>query len=86
VEPGERSVRVSVQAKSFRCEANVVLPKDSYRGRVLDLLNAGTEFLALTEVLLYKTGAEASEEPVPYDVLLLRKGEIEFVEPLEDYW
>jgi Family of unknown function (DUF6812) len=83
---GEHSVRVTVHAKGFWCEASVSLPKGGYRGRVNDLLNSDTQFLALTDVLLYREGEESTEEPVSYDVLLVRKGEIEFVVPLDDSW
>jgi hypothetical protein len=88
---GERSVRISVQARHFRCEGDVVVPAAGYRRRVLDLLNADQAFLALTDVLLYRASgggaAEgAGEDAVPYDVFLLRKGEIEFVVPLDDPW
>jgi hypothetical protein len=86
MEPGERSVRVSVQARDFRCEGDIVVPTGGYRGRVLDLLNGDTPFLALTDVLLCRAGEEATDEDVPYDVLLLRKGEIEFVVPVDDPW
>ena len=97
---GERSVRISVQARDFRCEGDVVVPAAGYRRRVLDLLNGEAEFFALTDVLLYRAGGEraggdpageeageeAGEDAVPYDVFLLRKGEIEFVVPLDDPW
>jgi hypothetical protein len=88
---GERSVRISVQARDFRCEGDVVVPAAGYRRRVLDLLNGEAEFLALTDVLLYRASGEragegAGEDAVPYEVFLLRKGEIEFVVPLDDPW
>jgi hypothetical protein len=82
----ERSVRVSVQTRGYRCEGDVVVPTGGYRCRVLDLLNGDTEFLALTDVLLYRAGDGVPEDAVPHDVLLLRKGEIEFVVPLDDSW
>jgi hypothetical protein len=86
MEPRERSVRVSVQATNFRCDGDVVVPTGGYRSRLLDLMNADTEFLALTDVLLRMVDEGASEDPARYDVLLIRKGGIEFVVPLEDAW
>jgi hypothetical protein len=82
----ERTVRVKVRCQTFACEASVIVPKGGYRNRVLDLLNAESQFLALTDVLLFKDGAESSEDAFSYDVLLVRKGEIVFVEPLNDSW
>ncbi|MBP1779075.1 MAG: hypothetical protein H6Q86_5086 [candidate division NC10 bacterium] len=86
MESGERFVRVTVQARTFRCEASVIVPAGGYRGRVIDLLNTDTQFLALTDVRLFHGGEGAEEDPVRHDVLLLRKGEIEFVIPLDDHW
>jgi len=77
-----RSVRVKVQARTFRCEGDVVVPAPGgYKGRVLDHLNADTGFVALTDVDLYRGSEGTTEDPVTYDVILLRKGEIEFVVP-----
>jgi hypothetical protein len=86
MEPRERNVRVNVQARNFRYEGDVVVPTGGYRSRLLDLMNTNTEFLALTDVLVRRAGEEATGDPVKYDVLLIRKGEIEFVVPLEDAW
>ena len=84
METRERTVRVSVQAKNFRYEGDVVVPTGGYRSRLLDLMNANTEFLALTDVLVRRAGEKLAGDPVSYDVLLVRKGEIEFVVPLDD--
>lgn len=54
-----------------------------YKGRVLDLLNCEAEFFALTDVDLYWEGGEDQEAPRQEDVLILRKGEIQFVVPLD---
>jgi hypothetical protein len=78
------AVRVKVQTAGFWCEGDLVVPAPGgYKGRVLDLLNGSTEFLALTDVDLHKKGDKAAEEPTSYDVLILRKGEIEFVVPMD---
>jgi hypothetical protein len=77
-------VRVSVQAADFTCEGNVhvAVRAGSYRGRVSDVLNESPRFLALTEVSLEHTSADAAVKPVHYHVILLRKDEIKFVVPL----
>jgi hypothetical protein len=49
-------------------------------------MNTNTEFLALTDVLVRRAGEGLAGDPVSYDVLLIRKGEIEFVVPLDDAW
>ena len=80
-------VRVSIRAGDFTCEGNLQLPpKGGYKSRVYDLLNdRSVQFLALSNVLMYEaTAADLSqEEPVEYDVVLLRKDEIRFVIPLD---
>jgi len=56
MEAGSHSVRVQIQARGFWCEGDLIVPRPGgYKGRVLDLLNESREFLALTDVLLYRT-------------------------------
>ena len=86
MESAERCVRLIVHAKSFTCEASVLVPSGGYRGRVIDLLNSETAFLALTDVRLSRSTPGAGKEPEEYDVLLLRKAEIEYVIPLGGQW
>lgn len=84
MEVGNHSVRVNVQARDFWCEGDIIVPRpNGYKSRVIDLLNGNTAFLALTDVLVHRASEGDAEDPVPYDVLLLRKGEIEFVVPLD---
>jgi hypothetical protein len=102
MEAGSHSVRVQIQARDFWCEGDLIVPRPGgYKGRVLDLLNESKEFLALTDVVLRKTGEtpgeiarveragkpRATKQPdkdsVEYDVLLLRRNEIQFVVPLD---
>lgn len=85
--PGQIT-RVTVHARGFWCEGDIIVPRPGgYKGRVLDLLNENRDFLALTDVLLYKNGENAEGEdpvdPTAYDVLLLRRNEIQFVIPLD---
>ena len=99
---GSHSVRVQIQARDFWCEGDLIVPRPGgYKGRVIDLLNESKEFLALTDVVLRKTGETpletatvglagkpgATNQPdrdfIEYDVLLLRRNEIQFVVPLD---
>lgn len=82
MENRNRFVRVSFQTRDFRGEGILEVPAGGYRGRVLDYLNGGADFLALTDVWLLEKGEEATEERVTHDVLLLRRSAIEFVIPL----
>lgn len=76
--------RISVQARGFRCEGDIVVPRPGgYKGRVNDVLNGSERFLALTDVTLYKEGPAEEDGPLYYDVLLLRKEEIQFVIPMD---
>jgi hypothetical protein len=76
---------VRIVAKGFWCEGQITLPTPGgYKGRVLDLINANRDFVALTDVLLWKKDQSERDDPVGYEVLLIRKGEIEYVVPLED--
>ena len=79
-------MRVSVQTPNLRYEGDVIVPTGGYRSRLLDLMNNNAAFLALTDVLVRRAGQQATEDPVHHDVLLIRKGEIEFVVPLDDTW
>ena len=79
--------RVSVHARGFWCEGDIIVPRPGgYKGRVLDLLNEERDFLALTDVLLYRTDekcADEDAEPAEYDVLLVRRNAIQFVIQLD---
>jgi hypothetical protein len=83
--------RVTVHAEGFWCEGDIIVPKPTgYKGRVLDLLNEDRDFLALTDVLVYRTAEDAVEEtgeetaePYVYDVLLVRRNAIQYVIPLD---
>jgi hypothetical protein len=84
MEPGQHLTRIRVQAAGFWCKGDIVVPRPgSYKGRVHDILNGSEQFIALTDVDLYENGWQEGEEPAFYDVLLLRKAEIQFVVPLD---
>ncbi len=83
-EPEQQMAPVRIIAKEFWCEGLVALPfPGGYKARVLDIINAGKEFVALTDVMLWQKGQAPEEDPVEYEVLLIRKGEIQYVVPLE---
>jgi Family of unknown function (DUF6812) len=84
VETKKKFVRLSVQTRDFRLEGILEVPSNSYRGRLLDYLNGGAEFLALTDVSLWGRGEDVTAEPATCDVLLLRRSAIEFAIPLHD--
>ncbi len=84
-ESDRQTAPVRIIAKEFWCEGLVALPHPgSYNGRVLDIVNTNKDFVALTDVLLWNKGQNAEEDPVRYEVLLVRKGEIQYIVPLED--
>lgn len=79
----QHTARLRVRAEHFWCEGNLVLPRPGgYKGRVNDILNGNEQFLALTDVTLHSDDDE-DDEPLSYDVLILRKGTIEFAIPLD---
>lgn len=84
MEAGSHSTRVTVHARDFWCEGDVAVPRPGgYKGRVLDLLNSDTDFLALTDVVLYRTSGRSVGDGIEYDVLLLRKDAVDFIIPLD---
>jgi hypothetical protein len=84
VETRNRVVRIRVQSDHMRAEGILEVTPSAYRGRVLDYLNGAPDFIALTDVALWEATEDATSEPVEYDVILLRKSEIEFAVPLTD--
>lgn len=84
METKNRFVRVSVQTRDFRFEGILEVPANSYRGRLLDYLNGGADFLALTDVSFCEKGEDPTEEPATCDVVLLRRSAIEFAIPVAD--
>jgi len=81
-EPLQHLAHITVQAKGFRCEGDIVIPRPGgYKCRVHDVLNGSEQFLALTDVTVAREPSGGEDQPVFYDVLLLRKDEIQFVVP-----
>jgi hypothetical protein len=84
VDAGSNTARVSVYMGDFRLEGllHVGAGAGGQKGRVSDALNGGTDFVALTDVAIRETTFVA-EEPERHDIVILRKGEIRFVVPLD---
>lgn len=80
----QHTVRISVHARDFSCEGDIILPRPGgYKGRVHDVLNGSEQFIALTDVSMRGEGTSSVDDPVYYDVVLLRKDEIKYVIPLD---
>ena len=80
------TVRVSVYIDDFRVEGSLhVGPRaGGNKGRVSDALNDEAGFLVLTEVIIHETSfGEGTKEPRHYEVVIVGKGKIKFVIPLE---
>jgi hypothetical protein len=84
MDTGNTTARVSVYVGDYRLEGllHVGTGAGGQRGRVSDVLNGGTEFVALTDVAIHETGFVA-EQPERHDIVILRKGEIRFVVPVD---
>jgi hypothetical protein len=84
VDATAHTTRVSVYVGDFRLEGwlHVGTGAGGQKGRVSDALNGATDFIALTEVSIHETGFVA-EEPERHDIVILRKGEIMFVVPMD---
>jgi len=79
--PDDRRVRVSVEASDFTAEGLVHLPGI----RLSDVMNDKNPFLILVNVvILHKIPGSAEHRPTQYEMLLIRKGEIKYLIPLDD--
>jgi hypothetical protein len=79
--PEDRRARVTIEASDFTCEGLVHLPGI----RLSDVLNEKNDFLVVVNaVVVRRQVGTAEQRPVEYDTLLLRKGEIKFIVPLDD--
>jgi hypothetical protein len=77
----DQKVRVSIEASDFTCEGLVHLPGI----RLSDVMNEKSDFMVLVDALVFrKRTGTAEQQPVAYETLFLRKGEIKFIVPLED--
>ena len=80
-QPGDRRVRVNIEASDFTCEGFVHLPG----GRLSDVINESKDFLVVMDaVVIHRRLGSAEQRPFKYEALFLRKGEIKYVVPLEN--
>jgi hypothetical protein len=84
VDASSNTARVSVYIGDYRLDGCLHVGEGAggQKGRVSDALNGGTNFIALTQVAIRETTFVA-EEPELHDIVILRKGEIKFVVPLD---
>lgn len=81
VHPEDRKVRVAIEGSGFACEGTVHLPGI----RLSDVMNEKSEFLVVVQATLFRKEQERSaQNPVEYQTLFVRKGEIKYVIPLEE--
>jgi hypothetical protein len=86
VDVSSQTARVSVYIDDFRLEGclHVGTGAGGQKGRVSDALNDESGFVALTDVTIHETGFSGdTKEPWHCELLILRKGEIKFVIPLD---
>lgn len=80
----QRDSRILVETERHRITGTLSLPRDGYRSRLTDYLNADERtFLALTEVELERLDAGGGGEPEHCDFLALAIGQIVFARPLD---
>ena len=84
MDASNNTARVNVFVGDFRLEGLLYVGTGAggQKGRVSDALNGGTDFVALTDVAIRETSFVA-EEAERHDIVILRKGEIRFVVPVD---
>jgi hypothetical protein len=79
----QRSERITVDTGRYRITGLVRLPRDGYRSRLTDYLNAGERaFLALTDVEI--VSLDDGRAPEHRDFLALAMSQIVFVVTVEE--
>jgi hypothetical protein len=77
-----RDERIVVETARYRMTGSVSLPRDGYRSRLTDYLNASERnFMALTDVEL--VALDGSHEPEHCPFLALALNQIVFARPVE---
>lgn len=75
-----RTERVIVETPRYRITGTITLPREGYRSRITDFLNAGDrEFIALSDVVL--SPLDGGEETV-YDYVALARRHVVLVTPV----
>jgi len=84
MDESNETAHVAMYIGDFRLEGDlhVGMVHRGERRRVSDAMNSETEFLALTNVSMTEPHFMA-EEPERHNIIIVRKGEIKFVVPLD---
>lgn len=80
----ENTARVAVYIGDYRLEGSLHVGTEvgGRRRRVSDVLNGESAFVSLTDVAMTETSFVA-EAPERFDIIIIRKGEVKFVIPLD---
>jgi hypothetical protein len=79
--PTDRRVRVSIEASDFSCEGIVHLAGI----RLSDVMNEKAPFLPVIDaVIVHQVPGTAEKRLARYDTILIRKGEIKYIIPMDE--
>ncbi len=77
-----RNERVLVETSRYRISGTLTLPREGYRSRITDFLNAGDrEFVALQDVSM--RALDGSGEVIRHEFIALARRHVVLVTPLE---
>lgn len=80
VRPQDQRARVSIEASDFSCEGTVHLAGV----RLSDVMNEKYPFLAVIDaVVVHRLPGTAEKRLLKYDTILIRKGEIKYLVPID---
>jgi hypothetical protein len=78
--PQDQRTRVSIEASDFSCEGTVHLSGI----RLSDVMNEKYPFLAVIDaVVVHRLPGTAEKRLLKYETILIRKGEIKYVVPID---
>lgn len=79
----QREQRVAIETDRYRITGLLSMPRDGYRSRLTDYLNAAErDFLALTDVTLEPL--DGSAQPLRYEFIALSLSHVVLAMPAED--
>lgn len=79
-----RTVPVLIETADLSCDGLIHVRTGGYRTRISDVLNEPSPFIVVTEVTVRREQLDDGEpESTYYDTIILRKGEIKYVIPLD---
>ena len=77
-----RSERVLIETDRYRIFGSLTLPRDGYRSRMSDFLNASDrDFISLTEVVMEAVGGDGSTSK--HDYIAVARRHIVFAMPID---